>query len=196
VQVKFVVVYQREPHARQLAFRDVAQPETFGERAALARRMLEELELDVEVWVDDLGDTSRATFGDLPSWAVMISHGGTIMRKLAWPEPESLEAFVKDLPAPDLSNTYPTERVRANRIKFSLARAKQLRSKPLHELAPATAARLHERRAHLAFLVETAPEHPSRPQWLQELAGDGPAYQRAWALAQRAPQPTDPGDAR
>ena len=44
-----MVVYQREPHARQLAFRDVAQPETFEERAALAARMLEDLELDVEV---------------------------------------------------------------------------------------------------------------------------------------------------
>ena len=29
------MVYQREPHARQLAFRDVAQPETFEERAEL-----------------------------------------------------------------------------------------------------------------------------------------------------------------
>ena len=38
------MVYQREPHARQLAFRDVAQPETFEERAELARRMLDELD--------------------------------------------------------------------------------------------------------------------------------------------------------
>jgi len=44
--VKFVVVYQREPHARQLAFRDVLQPKNFEERAALARRTRDELDLD------------------------------------------------------------------------------------------------------------------------------------------------------
>ena len=122
------MVYQREPHARQLAFRDVAQPETFEERAALAARMLEDLELDVEVWIDDLGDSSRAAFGDLPSWAVMISSGGSILRKLAWPDPDSLQKLVANLPKPNRPRTLTPERIRANRIRYSLEQADKLLS--------------------------------------------------------------------
>lgn len=184
-----MVVYQREPHARQLAFRDVAQPETFEERAALAARMLEDLELDVEVWIDDLGDSSRAAFGDLPSWAVMISSGGSILRKLAWPEPESLQQFVADLPTAAQMHASPPERLRAKRCEYSLKRAAALRVGAARERAAERRARVHERRAHLAYLVDAAPEHASRGDWLQELSGDGPAYQRAWALSRRDATP-------
>ena len=180
------MVYQREPHARQLAFRDVAQPETFEERAALARRMLEELELDVEVWIDDLGDRSRATFGDLPSWAVVISSGGSIRRKLAWPDPDSLQKLVANLPKPNQPRTLTPERRRANRIRYSLEQADKLRTAPLYEVAAGRELRMHNRRAHLAYLVEAAPDHAARDAWLLELCGDGPTYQRAWALAQRS----------
>ena len=186
------MVYQREPHARQLAFGDVAQPETFAERAALARRMLKELELDVEVWVDDLGDRSRATFGDLPSWAVMLSRGGSIKRKVAWPDPESLQAFVEDVPSADSPRELSPERIRANRIHYSLKQAEQLRVRPLYETAAARAERVHARRAHLAYLVEAAPDHASRGAWLEELTGDGPTYQRTWARKQR-PRPDKAG---
>ena len=185
------MVYQREPHARQLAFRDVAQPETFEERTELARRMLDELELDVEVWVDDLGDRSRAAFGDLPSWAVMLGNGGHIKRKLAWPDEDSLRAFVEDLPPRDRPHNLPPERILANRVRYSLEQSEKLLTAPLYEAAPARAARQHDRRAHLAYLVDAAPEHDSREEWLRELCGNGPAYMRAWALAQRSDAPAE-----
>ena len=56
---------------------------------------------------------------------------------------------------------------------------------PLSAGAEARAASLHDRLAHLAFLVEAAPEHDARASWLQELADNGPAWQRVWARAQR-----------
>ena len=70
--MRIVVVYQREPHARQMAFENVEQPKDRAERVALARRTLAELKLDVEVWIDDLGDQSRALFGDLPHSAIVV----------------------------------------------------------------------------------------------------------------------------
>lgn len=159
--------------------------------------MLKELELDVEVWVDDLGDRSRATFGDLPSWAVMLSHGGSIKRKVAWPDPESLQAFVEDVPSADSPRKLSPERIRANRIHYSLKQAEQLRVRPLYETAVARAERVHARRAHLAYLVEAAPDHASHDSWLKELSGDGPAYQREWALKhQPRPGARGAGDAR
>lgn len=89
--VEFVFVYQREPHARQLAFADVGQPKDLGERWALARRTCEELTLPTaQVWVDGMDDQSRALFGDLPSPAIVIDAGGVIRAKLPWAEPAAL----------------------------------------------------------------------------------------------------------
>lgn len=142
--------------------------------------MLADLQLNVEVWVDDLGDSSRAAFGDLPSWAVMLSEEGTIMRKLAWPDPKTLADFTRDLSTRRASSETQTKRLRA-----SFARAQDRQLPPLSAGAEARAASLHDRLAHLAFLVEAAPEHDARASWLQELADNGPAWQRVWARAQR-----------
>jgi len=110
--VKFVVVYQREPHARQLAFRDVLQPKNFEERAALARRTRDELDLDVEIWIDDMGDSSRAAFGDLPSWGVLISPNGHVMRKVSWPDPDELQAFARNIWTPAKTDRAAAARAR------------------------------------------------------------------------------------
>ena len=142
--------------------------------------MLADLQLNVEVWIDDLGDSSRAAFGDLPSWAIMLSEEGTIMRKLAWPDPKTLADFTRDLsPRRD-----PSE-VQTKRRQASFARVRDRQLSPLSADAKARAASMHDRLAHLAFLVEAAPEHAARASWLEELADNGPAWQRAWARAQR-----------
>ena len=169
-----------------MAFQDVMQPETFEERAALARRMLEELQLDVEVWVDDLGDSSRAAFGDLPSWAVMLSSGGTIRRKIAWPDPDGLRAFTKDITAAAAADDLARRRRARMRNAYSLKRLDKLSRPELYEGPRGKAGRLHARRAHLAFLVEAAPEHPEREEWLSELTSSGPPHQREWARRQTA----------
>lgn len=90
--VEFVVVYQREPHARQMAFRDVPQPTTVEERLALARRACEEFELPQDFWIDGLDDQSRALFGDLPSPALILGPNGKVVAKLPWSEPDLLGA--------------------------------------------------------------------------------------------------------
>ena len=71
--MQFVFVYQREPHAGQLAFVDVQQPKDLGERVELARRTCTDMELaPASIWVDGMDDQSRALFGDLPSPAIVI----------------------------------------------------------------------------------------------------------------------------
>lgn len=97
-EIEFVIVYQREPHARQLAFADVAQPKNLGERCALARRTCDELMLaPAMVWVDGMDDQSRALFGDLPDPAIVIDADGVIRHKLPWAEPALLRPIVEQL---------------------------------------------------------------------------------------------------
>lgn len=96
--IDFVIVYQREPHARQLAFADVEQPKNLGERCALARRTCDELMLaPAMVWVDGMDDQSRALFGDLPDPAIVIDANGVIRHKLPWAEPALLRPLVAQL---------------------------------------------------------------------------------------------------
>ncbi len=165
--MRFVVVYQREPHARQMAFEDVAQPTTREERVALARRTLTELNLDVDVWVDDLGDTSRAAFGDLPHPAIVIDPAGRVRAKLAWFDPEVVDNLLKDVQL-DLLTDRPTDRPAPADTGF---------------LAALTDDRLdrHHRHTMLAHLALQQPEHADRREWLAELAANGPPQQRAWA---------------
>jgi hypothetical protein len=94
--VRILVVYQREPHARQMAFGDVAQPTTFCERVSLAAKAMAEMQLSADVWVDDLGDQSRALFGDLPHSAIVINPAGVVQHKFSWCDPETVSDALQE----------------------------------------------------------------------------------------------------
>ncbi|HEX6812535.1 MAG TPA: hypothetical protein VF384_12995 [Planctomycetota bacterium] len=87
----FAVIEQKEPHAGRMAFADVAQPVTFAERCALARRIRDELEVTLPIWIDGMDDASRALFSDLPSPAFLIDRSGLVAEKLPWADPAPLE---------------------------------------------------------------------------------------------------------
>jgi hypothetical protein len=91
------VVEQQEPHAGRMAFTEIAQPTTFAERCALARRIRDELELPLPIFVDGMDDASRALFSDLPSPAFVIDRQGRIADKLPWADPELLRASLNEL---------------------------------------------------------------------------------------------------
>ena len=92
-----MIVYQKEPHAGQLAFRDVAQPETLEQRVSLAKRMKEEYELPMTVLVDTMEDQSRALLSDLASPAFVIDADGMIANKFPWADAPQIEAAVEKI---------------------------------------------------------------------------------------------------
>ncbi len=94
---EIVIVYQKEPHARQLAFQSIAQPETFEQRCELARRMQEEYELPMTILVDTMEDQSRALFSDLPSPAFVIDPNGIVRAKFPWADAETIRPAVEEI---------------------------------------------------------------------------------------------------
>ena len=184
------MVYQREPHARQMAFKEIAQPKTRAERVTLAKKTLAELKLDVEVWIDDLGDASRAAFGDVPNPAIVLDTKGIIRMKLSWSDPAVLQRFLPEL-LPQKASDGP-----------STAEDEFLKSlpgtKPAADATPAERERLrHHRHVMLAQLVLAHPEHEARERWLEELGDESaPAWQRAFALRLRAKKPQRPKQER
>ncbi len=94
---ELLIVYQKEPHPGQLAFKEIAQPENLEQRLELAKKMKEEYELPMTVLVDSMEDQSRALFSDLPSPAFVIDAEGTICEKMPWADAQPIEAAVEQL---------------------------------------------------------------------------------------------------
>lgn len=94
---QLLIVYQKEPHPGQLAFKDVAQPETLEQRIELAKKMKEEYELPMPVLVDSMEDQSRALFSDLPSPAFVIDSEGIIQDKMPWADAQPIEEAVENI---------------------------------------------------------------------------------------------------
>lgn len=94
---KIVIVYQKEPHAGQLGYRNISQPETFQARCDMAAKMKDEFEMPMDVLVDTMADNSRALFSDLPSPVYILDAGGIVRAKFPWPDQEQIRQAVDAL---------------------------------------------------------------------------------------------------
>lgn len=207
--MQFVFVYQREPHAGQMAFADIQQPADLGERVQLARRTCEAMALPPEqIWVDGMDDQSRALFGNLPSPAIVVDPFGVIRAKLPWAEPElltpQLKELVPTLPAaaeallapPSADGTAPGPERRLGALLWQLRRGKTDVALPHTLPAIAASARLLAdgnlpagdawlRLVAAAALVAEHPDDARCDDWLALLtAAEQPAI-RQWALQRR-----------
>lgn len=109
-----------------MAFADIEQPATFAERLALARRLRDELEVTLPIFVDGMDDASRALFSDLPSPAFVINRAGRIAKKLPWADPEPLGKLLEELLARDAESPVPAEVDMERLLDHRLVRARQL----------------------------------------------------------------------
>ncbi len=94
---EILIVYQKEPHPGQLAFTEIAQPESFEQRCDLASKMKDEYELPMTVLVDSMEDQSRALFSELPSPAFIIDAQGVIRAKFPWADAETIGPAVQQV---------------------------------------------------------------------------------------------------
>jgi len=146
---------------------------------ALARRTIAEYGLDVDVWIDDLGDQSRAMFGDLPNPAIVVDAAGTVQLKLSWCEPKVLGLTLPEIPVMVAGkDRAPADAGFLAAIETAPAAGT---AAPTDAPVPEPATRRHHRDTMLAHLVCHHPDHPHRARWLAELAASGPPQQRDWA---------------
>jgi len=100
--VLFIILYQREAHAGEVRgevmnFGDVEQPETIEQRVVLARKACDELSIATTVVIDDMNNTVRKAYGELPNSAYFIARGGVITYKEAWARPDGWPEYLRDL---------------------------------------------------------------------------------------------------
>jgi len=97
---QIIIVYQEEPHAGQMAFAKLAQPESFEARRALAKRVQDEYELPRTILVDTMEDQSRTLFSDLASPVFIMDTSGAIVAKSLWADRPQIGLAIKALVHP------------------------------------------------------------------------------------------------
>lgn len=160
-----------------MAFEAIAQPTSYAERAALAQKTCEELELTTTMLIDTLDDQSRAYFGDLPSPAIVIGPDGVVRIKLPWAEPDVLAPRLAKLldderAAPMVEDATPRERVVRALARVRCAGTEEL------------PARVEDLRARLDGLEDE--DLALRAQVLAELVSDDTSLERAAVAARQA----------
>lgn len=90
--IRFRVIYTREPHAGEGEFRLIAQPKTFDERLALAKRLKSDTGMQRQILIDEMGSPVQKAYGNLPNMLYLIDPDGKIVAKWDWADVEALEA--------------------------------------------------------------------------------------------------------
>ncbi len=80
-----------------MMFSDIEQPATFDERKALAAKTCAELHIATTVVIDDMEDSVRRAYGQLPNSAYVIDRGGVIVHKEAWARPDGWSEVLSGL---------------------------------------------------------------------------------------------------
>ena len=96
-ETEILIIYQKEPHAGQMAFKQIRQPESTRERIALAKKMKDEYEMPMPVLVDTMEDQSRAYYSELPSPVYIINAQGKIDAKFPWPDVEQIREALQEI---------------------------------------------------------------------------------------------------
>ena len=82
--MEFVVVYVRDPHPGEPAYRKYVQPENMKQRKQYAKELADTRNMAATVVVDSIQDETYTLYGSLPNMVYVINRDGTIAYKATW----------------------------------------------------------------------------------------------------------------
>lgn len=97
--VEFVVVYVRDPHPGEPAYRQYVQPQNLEQRRQYARQLAATRSMKTTVVVDTMDDAVSEQFGSLPNMVYVIDRNGTIAYKATWTMAERIDRVLGALTA-------------------------------------------------------------------------------------------------
>jgi hypothetical protein len=103
--VEFVVVYVREPHPGEPAYRQYVQPQNLEQRRQYARELATTRHMKATVVVDTMDDTVSEQFGSLPNMVYVIDRDGTVAYKATWTMAEKIDQVLGVLTAENSAAT-------------------------------------------------------------------------------------------
>lgn len=103
--VEFVVVYVREPHPGEPAYRKYQQPQTLAQRRQYAQELATTRQMKATIVVDIMNDDISARFGSLPNMVYVIDRQGAIAYSATWTMAEKIDHVLSVLTADGVSTT-------------------------------------------------------------------------------------------
>lgn len=97
--VEFVVVYVRDPHPGEPAFRQYEQPQNFEQRRQYARELAATRQMKATVVVDSMDNEVSERFGSLPNMIYVIDRNGIISYNATWTMAERVDRVLDALTA-------------------------------------------------------------------------------------------------
>lgn len=94
-----MVVYVREPHPGEPAYRQYVQPQNLEERRQYARELAVTRNMKATVVVDTMEDEVSERFGSLPNMVYVLDRDGTIAYKATWTMAERIDRVLGALTA-------------------------------------------------------------------------------------------------
>jgi hypothetical protein len=103
--VEFVVVYVREPHPGEPAYRKYQQPQTLVQRRQYAQELATTRQMNATIVVDTMNDEISERFGSLPNMVYVIDRQGVIAYSATWTTAEKIDHVLSVLTADSVSPT-------------------------------------------------------------------------------------------
>lgn len=94
-RITFALVYGPEAHPDQGKFRGIEQPETIGERRALAERLVAEADVPMPVLLDDLPRRVSTLYGGAPNMVYVVGPAGRVVYRDRWTDAPSIGRFLR-----------------------------------------------------------------------------------------------------
>lgn len=96
--VKFFVVYSKEPHAGERRyFKKYTQHTSYEHKLSYAKELVETFGMKVPVLVDDLDESVVEAYGRMPNMVFIIDKEGKIAYKSDWTEKPRIESLLDEL---------------------------------------------------------------------------------------------------
>lgn len=103
--VEFVVVYVRDPHPGEPAYRKYQQPQTLDQRRQYAQELATSRQMQATIVVDTMNDDISERFGSLPNMVYVIDRQGVIAYSATWTRAEKIDHVLSVLTADSVSST-------------------------------------------------------------------------------------------
>lgn len=99
--VAFVSMYVREPHPHERGFRGYGQHETYEQKMAYARELVELKDVQIPVVVDGIDQQHHVDLGNLPNMAYVVDKAGVVRYAKNWLLADEIDEILAGLVTED-----------------------------------------------------------------------------------------------
>ena len=99
--VEFFVMYVREPHAGERAFKKYRDHESFDHKKEMARELIRIKNLSIPVLVDGMDSSNHTKLGSLPNICYVVDKQGKVVYHANWQLADSIDAVLAELVTAD-----------------------------------------------------------------------------------------------